>query len=248
MEGIDPELALLLFARVLPTSLLLGRLSRGIVGWTAALSLGLALAWGLSPGHVDPAARPALGAVSLSFALIRELCLGGIVGLAVLLPIAALGWTPRFAELSLGGPALGRSGPISALFGLLSLFVALTLGAHRSLAIALHESLLTAPLLGAVFDARAFALGVAQLVSQAFGLALAIGLPLLLSLLVAEASLAALLRLFGRVGESAGASLFMAPLFVLLSAVLALPLVSRMPEALRVSLRLLRELVADIAS
>jgi type III secretory pathway component EscT len=176
----------------------------------------------------------------------RELCLGGVVALALLLPLSAAGWAPRFAEPSLGEARVG--GPISTLYGLGAVLLSVELGLHRSLVIALHGSLLSAPPAAGTLDGAAFALGVARLVGEAFALALALGLPLLASLWLLDAALALVGRAVGQHPKPSLAGLVRGPLFVLLGTALALPILSEVPAALRVALRLARELARDVGT
>jgi|GEM_PF-4980355 len=236
----------LLLARVCPVCLLLLGLTRGIVGWPAALSLGLAMVAGLSVGQ-PLVAPPSADAVALLLLLARELCLGSLVGLALMLPIAAFGWAASFAERG-QAPATPRAGPIATLYALGALFLCLSLGAHRSLVIGLHQSLSLAPPGQGRFDSAAFGLGVVRLVGEAMALAVALGLPLLCAWLVLEGGLALLQRVFGPAARHALGPALARPLSYLIAAGLLWPAVSQAPVALRVGLRLLRELTLRSAS
>ncbi len=237
----------LLFARVLPLCLVLVGVTRRVLGWTVALSLGAALMAALSVGTpLESAARTGAD-TSLLLLLARELCLGALVALALLLPLAAAGWAARFSELA-AGPWGHRAGPLSTLYLLAATFLCLTLGIHRSLLIGLHESLRLAPLAASSFVGAEFGLGVVRLVGEAFALSFALGLPLLCSFLLIEAVLCMVRRLFGRgPGEAFGPALSR-PLLYLLAAALLWPAVSEVPSALRHGMRLLRELTLRVAS
>jgi flagellar biosynthesis protein FliR len=240
----------LLLTRILPLCLLLVSLTRGVVGWAVSLSLGGALAAALSLGTVPASGfAPAVSAAPLAALLlfVREFCLGGLVALALLLPLAAAGWAARFSEVA-AGPWGTRPGPISTLYVLAAAFLCLTLGVHRSLVIGLHQSLSLAPLGGARFDGPAFGLGVVRLVGEAFALSFALGLPLLCSCLLIEASLALLKRLLGHGSTHALGPALSRPLFYLVAGGLLWPAVHEMPSALRVGSRLLRELTLRVAS
>jgi flagellar biosynthesis protein FliR len=240
------ESVLVVFVRLLPLCLLLTSLTRGWVGASVALSLGLALAAGLAPGLAVPA-LPTLGAAALGALFLRELCLGSLVALSLGLPLAAAGWSARFSELA-ALPGGARSGPIATLYGLAALFLALTLGAHRSLVVAFHESFLAAPPTNPVFHVQAFGLGVVRLVADALGLAVALGLPLLVSVLLLSASWALVARLLGQRGLDAWGASLKGPLFGLLAAVLIAPAVMEVPAALRTGLRVVRELTRSVGT
>jgi hypothetical protein len=234
------------FARALPLCVLLVRLSRGLLGWWVALSLGLSLAPGLALG-LAPGAAPASWPAVL-VALLRELCLGGLVALSLLLPVAAAGWAARFSEQAVG-PWRGRpSGPIAAIYGLAAGFLCLELGLHRLLVIGLHESLLVAPPAVGAGLGLPFALGVVRLVATAVALAVALGLPLLACALLLEAGRELLGRLLGPASRAILWPSLTRPLLVLLAAGLLMPTISELPAALRVGLRLLRELTRRATS
>ncbi|MFT3924685.1 MAG: flagellar biosynthetic protein FliR [Myxococcales bacterium] len=239
----------LLFARIFPLILLLVALSRGLVGWLVALSAGLALSVGLSLG-VGPLPDPSalLRPASLVLSITRELCLGSLAALALLLPLAAFGWAARFSELAWSGVSRARSGPIATAYVLAALVLCLNLGLERSLVIGLQQSVLLAPPGRAGFDSAAFGLGVVRLVGEALALSLAVGLPLLCACLVVEAALALVRRGLGRAAGQAVGPALAQPLFLLLAAVLLWPAVVQAPAALRVGLRLLRELTLRSAS
>jgi flagellar biosynthesis protein FliR len=234
------------FLRALPLGLLAVRASRGVIGVSVALSLCLALAVGLGSG-VRALPLDALSAGELFARVLRELCVGSLVALSLLTPLMAVSWGVRFSEL-VQGTALGRAGPLSTLYGLSALFLALTLGLHRSLLVGLAQSRLVAPSAAATFHPEVFAFGVVQLVGEALAFAVALGMPLLLSVLLLEATFALLARLFGRPSAQAWGPLLARPLFVLIAGLLAVPLVARVPEALRVGLRLSRELAQRAGS
>lgn len=234
------------FVRALPLCLLAVKASRGLLGGSVALSLCLAFAVGLGSG-VGAVPLDTLSAGELAARTLRELCLGSLVALALLTPLMAVSWAVRFSELA-QGTALGRAGPLSTLYGLAALFLALTLGLHRSLLVGLAQSRLVAPSSVATFQPQVFAFGVVQLIGEALAFAVALGMPLLLSVLLLEATFALLARIFGRPSAQAWGPLFTRPLFVLVAGLLAVPLVARVPEALRVGLRLSRELAQRAGS
>jgi flagellar biosynthesis protein FliR len=229
------------FLRILPVCVALVAFTRSWIGASVALSLGLALAWGLSQPLAPPLAT--LG-VCLAWAL-RELCLGAIVALCLGLPLLALSWGARLAEQATG--VFGaRAGPVATLYGVAALFLALQLGLHRSLLIGLRESWSVAPPLAAGFQARAFALGIAGLVLEALALGLALGLPLLVSVLLLDASLTLVARLMGSRGTASWAPALKGPLLVWLISLLLMPALLEVPSALRLSMRNLRELTQSV--
>jgi flagellar biosynthesis protein FliR len=239
-----------LLARILPLCLLLVGLSKGLLGWAVSFSLGGALAVALSlgtfpAGGSSPLPPPAVP--TLLVLMLRELCLGSLVALALLLPLAAAGWAARFSEVA-AGPWGTRPGPISTLYLLSAGFLCLTLGIHRSLVIGLHQSVSLAPLGSVSFDSADFGLGVVRLVGEAFGLSLALGLPLLCSCLLIEAGLALLKRVLGHGSQLALGPALSRPLFYLVLGGLLWPVVTEVPSALRHGSRLLRELTLRAAS
>ena len=114
--------------------------------------------------------------------------------------------------------------------------------------IGLHQSLSLAPLGSASFDSSDFGLGVVRLVGEAFGLSFALGLPLLCSCLLIEASLALLKRVLGHGPQLAFGPALSRPIFYLVAGGLLWPVVSEVPSALRHGSRLLRELTLRAAS
>jgi flagellar biosynthesis protein FliR len=239
-----------LLARILPLCLLLAKLTRNLLGWSVALSLAPALAAGLSlavlPG---PASLSSLGGSLLPILILiaRELCLGSLVALALLLPVSAAGWAARFSEVA-AGPWGMREGPISTLYVLAATYLSLTLGLHRSLLIGLHESMRLAPIASPSFASAEFGLGVVRLVADALVLSLALGLPLLCSCLLIESVLGLLRRVLGRASADALGASLSRPLFYLVASALLWPAVSQVPSALRHGARALRELTLRIAS
>jgi type III secretory pathway component EscT len=236
------------FARAAPLCLLLTALSRGLLGASVAGSLGLSLALALAPaGAVSAGVEPTRGPIALALLLLRELACGSLVALALLLPLAAIVWAVRFSEL-VASPFGQRSGPLAALYGLATGFLCLSLGLQRSLVIGLHESILLAAPASRPLNPAAFGLGVVQLVSEAFALALALGLPLLLSVSLVELGFALLRRSLGTAAQGVLGPSLRWPLLVLLGLGCLMPAVSEVPLALRAGLRLMRELIPRVAS
>jgi flagellar biosynthesis protein FliR len=233
-------LALLLTgARVSPVCVLGAAVSRTLVPWPVALSLALALSLGLT-APLAPEVQVAL----LPLLLVRELCLGFAFALAVLLPVLSLGWGVRLAEQLLPTPPLASS-PLSALYTWLSALMFFSLSGHRALTMGLSATLLDLPPGTAGFDRAAFAFGVTGFVVDAFGFALALAVPLLASVWIAGAVIALMARAL-RLPPSLDGSV-RAPLLVLAAAVLAAPLLARVPDAMRTGLAAARAVVLQIA-
>ena len=83
---------------------------------------------------------------------------------------------------------------------------------------------------------------------EALALSFALGLPLLCSCLLIEATFALLKRLLGPGSSHALGPALSRPLFYLVAAGLLWPAVTQMPSALRLGSRLLRELTLRAAS
>jgi hypothetical protein len=85
--------SLFMFARALPLCALLVLSTRRMLGWAVALALGVSLALALGQGAAVGDAQ--LGPGVLGLRLLRELCLGSVVALSLLLPLWALAWAAR---------------------------------------------------------------------------------------------------------------------------------------------------------
>jgi hypothetical protein len=98
------------------------------------------------------------------------------------------------------------------------------------------------------FQPQAFAWGVVGLVGEALALSFALSIPLVLAVLIVQAGVGLVARLAAPRGGQAWGPLLAPPLLVLASALLVMPLAARVPEALRVGLRLSRELARKLGT
>jgi flagellar biosynthesis protein FliR len=231
--------AVLSGARVLPLCGFAAALSRGLLPRLVAASLALALTAAFT--------RPVTGLSldRLAGAGLRELGLGLAFALAALLPVAALGWAARLAEHAVPGLAQPRGAPLSKLYALVGVLTFVALSGHRAIVMGLSASLRDVPLGPLSLDPAALAFGAAAFVADAFGFALALAIPLLLSLWVAGALVALAARALA-VGHGLDASL-RGPLYALLAGLLLAPLAARTPEAMRAGLSSARAVIAHIA-
>lgn len=232
---------LLLLARLAPLGICLAWFSRGLFGVTVSASLVLALAVFFAPDATVAHAHPGLVWPLWLVSLLREFCLGTLVALALSLPLVALSFAARFAEFTSSLGLRNRAGAITLLYALAVGSLCLSLGLHRSLVLALNESLQMAPLHGSGFSAQSWAMGVVQLVSTTLALSVALALPLLLSTWLLEVIFSVFSRVAGQTWFGAESAL-KGPLFVLLALGLLGPAVAEVPGALRVFHRLMREL------
>jgi flagellar biosynthesis protein FliR len=231
--------AVLTAARVLPVCGLSAALSGKLVPWPVAVSLGLSL----TCAFVRPVAG--LAPASLVGASIRELGLGLVFAVAVLLPVAALGWAARLAEHAVPGLGLRRGSPIARLYALVAVLTFVGLSGHRAIVMGLSASLRDLPLGPLALDRTAFAFGVVAFVTDAFGFAFALAVPLLLSLWVAGALVALGARALG-VGPTLDGSL-RGPLWALLAGLMLAPLAARTPDAMRAGLAAARTALSHSA-
>lgn len=229
----------LVAARVVPSGLLLGLLSRGLVPTWIGLGWSLALAAGLSSGVAAPALLTQPGIVLVGLA--RELCIGLTFALAAAVPLLGLTWGVRIAER----PALPGQVPFTLLYVLTAALLVLSLGGHRAYVGALSGSLLDLAPGGAVLDAPAFLTGLLGIVGDALGVALALGLPLWMALWLIDLTLALVDR-----ARQGSRELLRAPeralLAMLCLSLLLAPLSSRVPELVRGALREARALAVRL--
>lgn len=230
----------LVAARVAPAGLLLALLSRGLVPLWICLGWSLALAAGLSPGvqATLPLDRPTW----LLATVLRELCIGLTFALAAAVPLLGLSFATRTAERA----ATSSRTPMSVLYVLAALLLVLSLGGHRALVGALSASLADVPVGTGTLGREALLVGVAGIVADAFGVALALGLPLWMALWLLDLTLALIDR--ARHGSREVARTPERALLALLCMSLLLaPLTSRVPELLRHALGEARALVARVS-
>jgi flagellar biosynthesis protein FliR len=231
----------LVAARVAPTGLLLGLLTRGLVPLWIGLGWSLALAAGLSPGVAAPTVLFEQSGLLLA-ELLRELCIGLTFALAAAVPLLGLSFGVKLAE----SPTRVAEAPLSRLYVLAALLLLLSLGGHRALVGALSGSLSDVPVGSAILHRDAFLSAVAGIVANAFAVALALGLPLWMALWLLDLTLALIDR--ARQGSRELARTPERALLALLCLSLLLaPLTSRMPELLRHALGQARALVLRVS-
>jgi len=234
--------ALLVWARVLPLGLALSTFSRALVPSAVGLSLTLALAAALIPAA--GAGPELLGVAALVLALLRELAIGATFALALALALLSIPWA---VSLSAGAEMLAPlRRTLETPYALCAGWLVLSLGAARAIVTGLAESFRDAPLAGAVLSTRAFALGAAQLVTDAVATAFGFALPLLVALWLMSFTLAALRRALlpsALAQQPAVAGL----LATLAAALLLVPIASRAPEAVRHAIEVARLLTRGFA-
>lgn len=171
------------------------------LGWAPGLvrmTLLFALAWlTVLAGSGTAGANPALGSASLVLACASELTIGLTLGLAILLPQAALGLSARLADTQAGLSAASLFNPNGqhepeSMFGTLVLLAAtvlfFSLDLHLSLFRALTASVAALPLggVGLHLDMEAFL----AMVGRAFVLGAAVVAPVILGLFVVDLGVA----------------------------------------------------------
>lgn len=232
---------LMVFTRVLPIGLALAQFSRGLVPQAVALSLTLALTVALVPLAGDPPHSAQIGA--LLPALLRELCIGGVFALALSLSLLTIAWALRMSQ------APGSGGPVDALsraYAACAAWLVLSLGGLRAIVIGLAESFHDAPLAGVQLELRTFALGIAQLLADAFASALGFAVPLLLSVWLLELGAGSLSRVL-MPGSLATVASLRPLIFLLAAAVLLMPIASHAPEGVRAAIASARLLTRAFA-
>lgn len=189
--------ALLLALRLLPLALLVPWLGvpRAPLSLVPAVTVVLVLCL-----HAPAAASaPALPLVAPSLALLglRELLLGVVYALPLALPLRAIEWSAALSGRGLGAPGLERS--LSSLLLALAAAGFFALGGHRVALRALAAELGRVPLGRAAgpSDALALVTGTAQLLGEAFALALLLALPALAVLILSELGVALATRASG---------------------------------------------------
>jgi flagellar biosynthesis protein FliR len=240
LDAADVLAFVLVLLRVLPLGLALSTLSRELVPHAVALSLSLALAAALVPvvGPLPLPPRPG----ALLVALLRELCIGASFALALSLVFSAIGWTVRLGQ----GHAGVVSEPFARAYVLCAAWLVLSLGGLRALVIGLAESFVDAAPGQTRLDARAFALGTAQLLVDALATAVGFALPLLISVWLLELAATLVVRVVAPTTLVHAPSL--RPLwFFFVAALLLAPIVSSAPEAVRGAIGAARALTRALA-
>ena len=225
-EDLDLAAIVLGSARMAPLGLSLATLGRRFVPPSVALALVLPLGVALSPAVGTPVLPGDVA--SLVLALTRELCVGATFAVALSLALLVAPWAARLSHPGMP-PVLAR------LYGMAACWLVLALGGARALLIGLSESYRDVPAASAPASARAFALGVAQLTTDALVTALGVGLPLIAAGFLVELVRALTLRATGATAQPAWAVL--RPLLLtLLAGLLLVPTVSRTPAIVRTAL------------
>lgn len=219
----DGIVMVLVMARVAPTALALWAMGRAFVPAAVAASLGFALTAALWPSAGGPPP-----AADLVLVFLRELCIGATFAIALSLALSSARWA-----LALG---LSRVEHVASVLGtvyaLAAISLTLSLGGHRAVVIGLAESYHDAKLSVGEVELEGFALGAAQLVTDALATALALALPLLLSAFLIDALLALVSRLL--LPRGAALSTLVRPLaLTVICAGLLVPIASEAPSALR---------------
>lgn len=234
--------AFLVWLRVVPLGLGLASFTRGFVPAAVALSLTLALACALL-SSAGPA--PALsGAVALALASLRELAIGATFALALALALLAAPWAVHMSDASEGLGELRRT--LAVPYALCAAWLVLALGAARAIVIGLAESFRDAPLAAGPVSSRDFALGVAQLASDALLTALGFALPLLVTVWLLAVASATMRRLFAPSALAPQPALA-ALVFTVAAALWLVPTASRAPEAVRQAIAAARALTRTFA-
>lgn len=217
---------LLTYARVLPVCALSVALSRTILPWPVGLSVAIALTSAFASAIPDLPLR----SLAMVSALATELSLGLAFALCTILPVLTLGWAARMAQRAVAGVERPDA-PLGQLYAWVALLTFLTLSGHRALVMALSRSFLDLPPGALSLEREALAFGVAGFVMDAFGFAVALAMPLVVSVWLAGALVALSARALG-VGQALAGSL-RGPLWVLTAALLLAPLSARTPDAMR---------------
>ena len=182
--------ALLLALRLLPLVLLVPWLCvpRAPLALVPAVTVVLVLCLH-SPAAASAPALP-FAAVTLAALGLRELLVGVVYALPLALPLRAIEWSGVVSARGLGAPFAERA--LSSLLLTLAAALFFALGGHRVALRALADELGRVPLglLRGPADSLALATGTAQLLGEAFALALLLALPALAVLLVFELGVA----------------------------------------------------------
>ena len=142
-----------------------------------------------SPAAASAPALP-LSGLTLAALGLRELLLGVVYALPLALPLRAIEWSGVVSGRGLGAPFAERA--LSSLWLTLGAALFFALGGHRVALRMLADELGRVPLglLRGPADGLALATGTAQLLGEAFALALLLALPALAVLLVIELGVA----------------------------------------------------------
>jgi flagellar biosynthesis protein FliR len=220
----------LVFARLAPSGLALGVITRGALPAWLGLALCLALAPALALG-ID--AGPVLGggALTLGASVVRELCLGSAFAVAVALPWLTLSYALRNVS---GAGVLGAD-TASTLYVLAAAALCVALGAPRAYLEALASSLHEVPVGALVAGRETWLRETLSAVGAALHATLALALPLWMALWLIDATLLLVARALGHVDELTRAPL-RAALGLFLLALMLAPLSAHAPGWVRTAL------------
>jgi type III secretory pathway component EscT len=222
---------LLGFVRMLPLGLLAGTRAP----WPVGLAIAAALALGLLPSALASAGELPEAPLALLALAPRELLLGALYALWLMVPLAGFTWAGRLSGAALQAPPAERS--VGALYAALAAAAFFTLGGHRVALRALSLHLSREPLgqLALQQDLGHAALAVVALASEALLVAVTLALPVLAAALFADLMVALVAR-----GSGSPLALSLLPLrpallLLLLSASLTVAL-QLLPELLSAAL------------
>jgi type III secretory pathway component EscT len=220
----------LVLARLAPSGVALGVITRGALPSWLGLSLCLALAPALALG-VDASPLLAGGALPLGASLVRELCLGSAFAVAVALPWLTLSYALR----NVAGAGVIGADAASTLYLLAAAALCVALGAPRAYLEALASSLHEVPV-GTISAGReAWLRETLSAVAAGLHATLALALPLWMALWLIDATLLLVARALGHADELTRAPL-RAALGLLLLALLLAPLSAHAPGWVRAAL------------
>ena len=190
--GLEQALAvaLLLALRLLPLVLLVPWLAvpRAPIALVPALTVVLVLCLH-APAAASAPALP-LAAAPIALLGLRELLLGVVYALPLALPLRAVEWSGVLSGRALAAPGADRA--LSSLLVTLAAAMFFALGGHRVALRALADELGRVPLghMTGPSDALALVSGTAQLLGEAFALAVLLALPVIALLLLGELGVA----------------------------------------------------------
>ncbi len=212
-----------------------------------AIGLSLVLAMASVLCAFSPAQASVPSGDALVVALACELGIGAVFALACAAPFIALQWTGQLVQTSVLVRPGSEGGPLATLFRLAALNVFCMLGGHRALSTALVSSLDDVPLGLAKLRAEPLTWGVTQLIVDALSLALALALPLLITLWILDVGMTLVARATGRAMHPVGQSPLRAALALLVLGLTFTPVIDAFPRAVRDGMASARSLVRAVA-
>lgn len=198
LERVLPVLWLV-SARVLPLAAVAPWLGWRGTAATVRVGVALTLALALAPLALSAAPELPAGLLALALLTVREALVGVVFAIVTSIPLWALGWAGELLDRWRGSPTDASAtepalGTLHLAAGVV-LFVAV--GGHRLAIAALGQSFVDEPVgSGAAATLGPFALGAAELVTGALGLAMAFAAPAAIAFVLLELALA----IAGRVG------------------------------------------------